>query len=161
MPSGSPKLRPEPQGGVHDFAVLDPSAFESFNPGLQLGPTRAPECDKVQPGLELGEVLIAGRPIVLMDAEQRAVVECPDEMSEPRVGVLVEHWVGTDQSLVPGPLTPRSRTVSATCFEAPQAAACGFVEPMTGIEPAYSAWEADVLPLNYIGLLAYASDHEG
>ena len=24
---------------------------------------------------------------------------------------------------------------------------------MTGIEPAYSAWEADVLPLNYIGLL--------
>jgi hypothetical protein len=24
-------------------------------------------------------------------------------------------------------------------------------EPMTGIEPAYSAWEADVLPLNYIG----------
>jgi hypothetical protein len=25
------------------------------------------------------------------------------------------------------------------------------MEPMTGIEPAYSAWEADVLPLNYIG----------
>ena len=30
---------------------------------------------------------------------------------------------------------------------------CGYVEPMTGIEPAYSAWEADVLPLNYIGRL--------
>jgi hypothetical protein len=28
------------------------------------------------------------------------------------------------------------------------------VEPMTGIEPAYSAWEADVLPLNYIGEVA-------
>ena len=28
---------------------------------------------------------------------------------------------------------------------------CGDMEPMTGIEPAYSAWEADVLPLNYIG----------
>jgi hypothetical protein len=27
------------------------------------------------------------------------------------------------------------------------------VEPMTGIEPAYSAWEADVLPLNYIGMV--------
>src|SRR6201999_1925031 len=27
------------------------------------------------------------------------------------------------------------------------------VEPMTGIEPAYSAWEADVLPLNYIGIV--------
>jgi hypothetical protein len=31
------------------------------------------------------------------------------------------------------------------------------LEPMTGIEPAYSAWEADVLPLNYIGTV----DHEG
>jgi hypothetical protein len=27
-------------------------------------------------------------------------------------------------------------------------------EPMTGIEPAFSAWEADVLPLNYIGAAA-------
>ena len=31
------------------------------------------------------------------------------------------------------------------------------VEPMTGIEPAYSAWEADVLPLNYIGVRALGS----
>jgi hypothetical protein len=31
----------------------------------------------------------------------------------------------------------------------------GEVEPMTGIEPAYSAWEADVLPLNYIGDVAW------
>jgi hypothetical protein len=31
---------------------------------------------------------------------------------------------------------------------------CAYVEPMTGIEPAYSAWEADVLPLNYIGAVA-------
>jgi hypothetical protein len=31
---------------------------------------------------------------------------------------------------------------------------CSEVEPMTGIEPAYSAWEADVLPLNYIGDVA-------
>jgi hypothetical protein len=34
---------------------------------------------------------------------------------------------------------------------------CGDVEPMTGIEPAYSAWEADVLPLNYIGKMAVTS----
>ena len=26
---------------------------------------------------------------------------------------------------------------------------CQFVERVTGIEPAFSAWEADVLPLNY------------
>ncbi len=42
-----------------------------------------------------------------------------------------------------------------SAFEKPLS--CGFVEPMTGIEPAYSAWEADVLPLNYIGKF----DHEG
>jgi hypothetical protein len=35
------------------------------------------------------------------------------------------------------------------------------LEPMTGIEPAYSAWEADVLPLNYIGLSTGRVDHEG
>jgi hypothetical protein len=35
------------------------------------------------------------------------------------------------------------------------------VERMTGIEPAYSAWEADVLPLNYIRseLLASLAAH--
>jgi hypothetical protein len=33
-------------------------------------------------------------------------------------------------------------------------------EPMTGIEPAYSAWEADVLPLNYIGLTSRAGENE-
>lgn len=26
-----------------------------------------------------------------------------------------------------------------------------FMEPVTGTEPAYSAWKADVLPLNYTG----------
>jgi hypothetical protein len=36
-----------------------------------------------------------------------------------------------------------------------------YVEPMTGIEPAYSAWEADVLPLNYIGMLAGLFDPKG
>jgi hypothetical protein len=30
-----------------------------------------------------------------------------------------------------------------------------FMERMTGIEPAYSAWEADVLPLNYIRAMRY------
>ena len=27
------------------------------------------------------------------------------------------------------------------------------MEPTTGIEPALSAWEADVLPLNYVGAM--------
>ena len=32
---------------------------------------------------------------------------------------------------------------------------------MTGIEPAYSAWEADVLPLNYIGVCAAHDSNSG
>jgi hypothetical protein len=50
---------------------------------------------------------------------------------------------------------PRSRIADSGPGNAPIAHLnCGFVEPMTGIEPAYSAWEADVLPLNYIGDVA-------
>jgi hypothetical protein len=45
---------------------------------------------------------------------------------------------------VPPPRASRRGTASALVM----------VEPMTGIEPAYSAWEADVLPLNYIGGVA-------
>ena len=49
---------------------------------------------------------------------------------------------------------PRSRMVVGESGEAPYVPLiCVSVEPMTGIEPAYSAWEADVLPLNYIGLV--------
>ena len=33
----------------------------------------------------------------------------------------------------------------------------GLVEGMTGIEPALSAWEAEVLPLNYIPVSRYAA----
>jgi hypothetical protein len=51
-----------------------------------------------------------------------------------------------------------------TCSICAKHRPCGgelIMEPMTGIEPAYSAWEADVLPLNYIGLTSWAGDHEG
>lgn len=33
------------------------------------------------------------------------------------------------------------------------------MEQMTGIEPAWSAWEAEVLPLNYICVLREDKDH--
>jgi len=56
----------------------------------------------VQAGPELGELPILHFPVVLMDAEQRAVVERPDQMSETCVGVLVEHRIGADQFSVPG-----------------------------------------------------------
>jgi hypothetical protein len=49
----------------------------------------------------------------------------------------------------PGCVHPR---VTDGCFEHLRTVfALLRAEPMTGIEPAYSAWEADVLPLNYIG----------
>ena len=44
----------------------------------------------------------------------------------------------------------RSLVISASAA----LAARSQVERMTGIEPALSAWEADVLPLNYIRVLA-------
>ena len=96
-------------------------ALEPVHPYLQLGATRAAEADMVQPGPELGEAARLGFPVVLMDAEQRAVVECPDQMPESCVGVLVEHRFGTDQPRYQGPLTPRSRTVSATWLSAGKA----------------------------------------
>lgn len=34
------------------------------------------------------------------------------------------------------------------------------LEPMTGIEPAYAAWEAAVLPLNYIGVRRFGRDSD-
>lgn len=45
------------------------------------------------------------------------------------------------------------RQWSADCAAENSALPAQNVEPMTGIEPAYSAWEADVLPLNYIGMV--------
>ena len=47
-----------------------------------------------------------------------------------------------------------SRPRFAGLADVGHASVAGVVEPMTGIEPAYSAWEADVLPLNYIGTVA-------
>ena len=51
--------------------------------------------------------------------------------------------------------TPGQTTVKKGLWRVAEISDCPaelvFFEPMTGIEPAYSAWEADVLPLNYIG----------
>lgn len=52
---------------------------------------------------------------------------------------------------------PRSESLSISgapgIVEADNPSQLDFVEPVTGIEPAYSAWEADVLPLNYTGMV--------
>ncbi len=51
------------------------------------------------------------------------------------------------------PIFPGCPVVASALFRA------GFSsEPMTGIEPALSAWEAEVLPLNYIGIRLCAID---
>jgi alpha-beta hydrolase superfamily lysophospholipase len=56
-------------------------------------------------------------------------------------GGVVARYIGRGYGRGPGWLTQPPATVSGLVR----------LEPMTGIEPAYSAWEADVLPLNYIG----------
>jgi hypothetical protein len=54
-----------------------------------------------------------------------------------------------------GPAGRALERLKAQCSELfPTWASC--LERMTGIEPALSAWEADVLPLNYIRALASA-----
>src|ERR1700752_4085414 len=52
---GIPEAQARPVRGVNDSAVLDPEALQPLDPGLQLGATRAPEADVVQPGLKLGK----------------------------------------------------------------------------------------------------------
>src|SRR5829696_797349 len=67
-------------------------------------------------------------------------------------GSLETTWRGrlrrsTRTSLVHGASTPnRSKITETALIRAYE------VERTTGIEPAFSAWEADVLPLNYIRL---------
>ena len=90
---------PDPYVASTMSTVLDPESVEPVDPFLQLGAAGAAERDMVQAGPELRELPIFDFPVVLMDAEQRAVVECPDQMPESCVGVLVEHRIGTDQLL--------------------------------------------------------------
>jgi hypothetical protein len=71
---------------------------------------------------------------------------------------VVHHGCGGRAKRNDAATTCSLRAVSAdTC----STAGLLIVEPMTGIEPAYSAWEADVLPLNYIGTPGCAGDPEG
>src|ERR671912_491148 len=75
-------------------------------------------------------------------------------------GSLETTWRGrlrrsTRTSLVHGASTPnRSKITETALIRAYE------VERTTGIEPAFSAWEADVLPLNYVRL-ARDSGHPG
>src|SRR5258705_9891044 len=93
---GIPGAQARPVRGVHDSAVLDPGALQPLDPGLQLGATRAPESDVVQPGLKLGETLIACGSVVLMETPQPAVAQCPTQMSDPPVGAPTSPRLGTN-----------------------------------------------------------------
>jgi short chain dehydrogenase len=87
----------------------------AVDPGLELGAVRAAEADVVEAGAELAEAVALHRPVVLVDAEQRAIVERPHQMPESGVGVLVEHRVGAEQRSIPRPacvdITHRDRDV--------------------------------------------------
>ena len=64
-----------------------------------------------------------------------------------QVAALAAAGASLDRVVTFGDIEPRVRTRRKASLQVR-------AEPMTGIEPAYSAWEADVLPLNYIGAFA-------
>ena len=76
--------------GVHDAAVLDAELIQLLHPSFQLRTVRAPEADMVETNLELGESPALQRPVMLVDAEQRAVLERPDRVPETGVGLFVD-----------------------------------------------------------------------
>jgi hypothetical protein len=75
--------------------------------------------------------------------------------------IVAPHLAAANGLPTPGQTTIKKGLVAGQLRSRIALLAWRLVEPMTGIEPAYSAWEADVLPLNYIGLTSCAGDHEG
>ncbi len=80
----------------------------------------------------------------------------PNAQVREFLAVLRDHrWInGVVLVLLSVPLIAAPLSLSLASRSPDQGASrvAVMVEPMTGIEPAYSAWEADVLPLNYIGV---------
>ncbi len=81
---------------IDDPPVLDAEIVEPVDPRLKLGPVGAAEGHVIQPCAELGEALVLGGPIVLMDAKQGAVVQLPYQVVEAGVGVFVEYRFGLE-----------------------------------------------------------------
>ena len=85
--------------------------------------------------------LLPSTPTGLSDGAAGITAAGRDRRSEPDGGNPVE---SSDAILTPSKSESRSKSPVARRLP-------GFSrERMTGIEPAFSAWEADVLPLNYI-----------
>ena len=82
-------------------------------PLSKLGPVRTTKRDVVKARPQLIKRLCTRWGGMLVNAEQRAAKE-PHDVVE-RAGVLVEHRIGAEQSLIPGPGRSRSVTVTATC----------------------------------------------
>lgn len=81
----------------------------------------------------------------------------PNAQVREFLAVLRDHrWInGVVLVLLSVPLIAAPLSLSLASRSPDQGASrvAVMVEPMTGIEPAYSAWEADVLPLNYTRIL--------
>src|SRR5690348_1422840 len=86
---------------VHDSAVFDAETVQPVDPLRKLVAAGATETHVIEARPEFGELPTLEIPVVLMNTEQRAVVERPHQVSEAGVGVLVEHGIGTDKRLVP------------------------------------------------------------
>ena len=82
--------------------MLDPKFVQPRDPLLQLGAVGAAEADVVEADAMFAEILIGGRAVVLMDAEQRAAIEQPHLMPVAGIVVLVGEGVGAEKTAVPG-----------------------------------------------------------
>jgi hypothetical protein len=90
-----------PIGRVDYPAVGDPKGVQMRFPLSKLGPVRTTKRDVVKARPQLIERLCTRWGGMLVNAEQRAAKE-PHDVVE-RAGVLVEHRIGAEQSLIPRP----------------------------------------------------------
>jgi 2-hydroxychromene-2-carboxylate isomerase len=90
-----------PIGRVDYTAVGDPQRVQTRFPLFKLAPIPTTERDVVKARPQLIEWLCTRWGGMVVNAEQRAAKE-PHDVVE-RAGVLVEHRIGAEQSLIPGP----------------------------------------------------------
>ena len=83
---------------------VTPSRVQVTFPLLEFRPVGAAEGQMVQAGATLVERFRALQVRELVDADERPS-RAPDDVVE-RTGVLVDHWVGAEQPLVPGAAAP-------------------------------------------------------
>lgn len=86
---------------VLDTGVCNSQFVKMADPPFEVRAIHTAEADVVQSYPELAELFGAGLLVVLMDAEQCAAIEEPDQVPKSGISVLVEDWVAFEQRFVP------------------------------------------------------------